>query len=462
MLLECPLGTMPEGSQCVPYQAVPDTYEPPEPDGLADFAIAEDLDEPADIQAGVDTQAVELPTTEDTLQPTVGVGSPCVKGADCGEGWACLNWPGGYCSLLDCSATSCPTGSVCTAVSGGNVACLRLCENDSDCPNVAQQACKHALPTLSGQLEKVCFGLSDNAGFVGAECQGPSECQGPALCEAISPNGYCSIAECKETGCPEGSTCARLQGLYFCLRNCDEATDCYQSVTQEQSCVSLKDVDKKPVDVCSPGEGEQGVGDACVSDVECKSATCQILGEGRCSQSDKPCDSESDCDGAEFCNTGPQTKVGYCTGQCSLNAPCAGAGFCALSEDIATGTCRSTCPSGSDPGNCPINDGFSCIYGVPLGEFSGKYLCDFLAPGDVGSSCTADVDCPGGSCTGGEYGVCIRPCSADYGCPFPGTCVKDDEGGTTCRPSCLSASDCQPGEDCAPALGGLTNACVAP
>ena len=180
---------------------------------------------------------------------------------------------------------------------------------------------------------------------------------------------------------------------------------------------------------------------------------------GRC-KSDKPCDSESVVTEQNFATQDPRPK-GYCTGQCSLNALC-GCRAGALSEDIVTGTCRSTCPSGSDPGNCPINDGFSCIYGVPLGEFSGKYLCDFLAPGDVGSSCTADVDCPGGSCTGGEYGVCIRPCSADYGCPFPGTCVKDDEGGTTCRPSCLSASDCQPGEDCAPALGGLTNACVAP
>ena len=88
MLRECPLGTMQRALNVChirPYR----TREPPEPDGLADFAIAEDLDEPADIQAGVDTQAVELPTTEDTLQPTVGVGSPCLKGADCGEGWAC-------------------------------------------------------------------------------------------------------------------------------------------------------------------------------------------------------------------------------------------------------------------------------------------------------------------------------------------------------------------------------------
>ena len=84
VLLECPLGTMPEGSQCVPYQAVPDTYAPSEPDGLADFAIAEDLSEPADLPETVDTQKAELPNAEDTIQVTGGVGSTC-KGTDCGE-----------------------------------------------------------------------------------------------------------------------------------------------------------------------------------------------------------------------------------------------------------------------------------------------------------------------------------------------------------------------------------------
>ena len=104
-----------------------------------------------------------------------------------------------------------------------------------------------------GSLKGV-LGLSDNAGSSREARDHPNV---RALrYEAISPNGYRSIAECKQTGacCP---TVRAYRGC-TCLRNCDEATDCYQSVTQEQSCVSLKDVDKKPVYVL-PREGEQGV-----------------------------------------------------------------------------------------------------------------------------------------------------------------------------------------------------------
>ena len=459
ILLECPLGTMPQGSTCVPYEPPQDIYVPPLADGLGDFAVESETTVSSDATAEVghlDTDAKPADVT--VAEPAIG--SPCVKAADCGEGGTCLNWPGGYCSRLDCTVATCPDGSHCVPVSGGNSACLRGCDQDTDCSNLPQQACKQASTAGGPTSVRVCYGLSEEAGPIGAHCQSPSDCEGPALCEALSPDGYCSLSDCESSGCPQGARCARLQGHYFCMRECASDGDCAGGDEGEQTCLSLKDPDKKPIDVCSPGGGDQVIGEACVSDIECTSAECLILGAGRCSQSKAPCDTELDCGGAEFCNAGPQNTVGYCSGNCSLNLPCPGAGFCALSNDLNTGICRAACPSGTDAGSCPVDDGFSCVYGVPLGAISGKFLCHIAQAGEVGSPCTNNEDCPAGSCSGGSENVCIQPCSADFECPFPGTCHKDADGSTMCRPTCLSASDCSGKAVCEPAMGGQANACI--
>ena len=457
ILLECPLGSMPQGSTCVPYQRTPDVPAPPSVEGLAEFAIAEDIFGAADTP----TSQEVIDGTQDTAPPPeTSVGSPCLKGSDCGEDWACLNWPDGYCSVLDCGETFCPQHSTCVVVGGGNEACLKECSNDADCPNPSSQACKTIAAPLTGEEDSVCYGIETDAGSVGAGCQEPSDCLGAAICEALTINGYCTIPSCEMAGCPDGSECARLEGKYYCLRQCEDPSDCAPSQAKAQECLTLKDADKKPVDVCAPAPGEKAIGDACVSNVECSSADCEILGEGRCSQTDTPCDVEADCQGAEFCNTGPQTKVGYCSGECELNKPCPGAGFCATTPALAVGRCRSACLGPNDLETCAENDGFGCAYGFPLGEASGHYLCHLWAEGDVGAPCATDVECPTGSCSGAPEGVCVIPCGPDFACPFPATCVSGADGSPWCRPACLSANDCMAGESCKSDVGGQKKGCA--
>jgi hypothetical protein len=444
----------------VPYQAPTDTGGTGTVDGLADFAVELDVSVGSDPGSSPeDANAADKNGGTEVVAPSIGVGSPCLKASDCGDGWACLNWPDGYCTMLDCVVGSCPTDSVCVPVEGGNRACLQACDAGMTCPNPAQQACKGIHLQEGDPPTLLCYGVATNAGAVGAECQDPSQCTQNAVCVALSANGYCSIMDCDGSSCPVGSTCSKLQGTYYCLRDCAGDEECVQTASNEQKCVSLKDLEKVPVQVCAPAGGEKNIGEGCVSDIECVSGSCQVLGEGRCSQTNKPCDSVADCQGAEFCNVGPQTKVGYCTGTCSINMPCPGAGFCALSGDLSTGECRAACSGAQDP-TCPVDDGFVCTYGVPLGEFAGKYLCQHAVPGSVGSSCALDDECPLGTCAGAPEGYCILPCGPDFACPYPGTCFKDAAAQTSCRPTCLSAADCKPGEGCEPAMGGLTKACV--
>ncbi len=69
------------------------------------------------------------------------IGDPCGTGNGCGvnpRGACILAWPEGYCTEIDCSLGSCPSGSRCvTRVSFPNVPfdafCLKSCENLDDC-----------------------------------------------------------------------------------------------------------------------------------------------------------------------------------------------------------------------------------------------------------------------------------------------------------------------------------------
>ena len=155
VLLECPLGTMPEGAVCVPYEPDFDSFVSPPLDGVDDVTEPGDVLEQETMRGPADSEGDGRAGVTDVGSSSGGVGTACLKAADCGMGWSCLNWPGGYCTILDCSQSSCPAGSVCTSVSGGNLACLRTCADDNDCPSPEDQACKQEMSTVSGDLVKV-------------------------------------------------------------------------------------------------------------------------------------------------------------------------------------------------------------------------------------------------------------------------------------------------------------------
>ncbi|MEZ4269859.1 MAG: hypothetical protein R3F39_26160, partial [Myxococcota bacterium] len=195
-IIECPLGTEPIGSECVPLGV--DLIAPARD---ADAAGGGDSDAPelpiADVATSDDGVAdpggpkPDLPITNPDVIPSGSpVGAACAKSSEC-QGAACLDWPGGYCTAFDCTVSSCPSGSKCMPLTGGNSACLATCESDADCRAGGQQACK-TLESADGSLRRVCHGVATNAKAVGGACLDAVGCSAAMACLPSLPGGYCA------------------------------------------------------------------------------------------------------------------------------------------------------------------------------------------------------------------------------------------------------------------------------
>lgn len=98
----------PDGGE--PDSFVPDSFEPVEGDAASD----------------------------DAGEAEGGIGSACESAADCLDpGAECLSdptvFPGGYCTIRNCTPGSCPPGSGCQGDT--DFICLKYCEDDFDCRN---------------------------------------------------------------------------------------------------------------------------------------------------------------------------------------------------------------------------------------------------------------------------------------------------------------------------------------
>jgi len=475
--LECPPGTVPEGSQCVPFTPQPDvedtgTTEPdvvqptdvqpefptvdlgvpdadPELPGTSDGAVS-------DADPGDSTGTGDVPATE--VAPSDPTGQHCSTTADC-NGGTCLGWPSGYCTQLDCTPGSCSAGSECMELAGGNTACLRSCDSLVDCLTDGTQGCK-ALPMAGADTTAtVCHGVDSQAGEVGELCDGDLVCAGEATCLATIPGGYCGIVDCDDTSCPAGAACVKFDGTFTCMATCGIDEHCPSGPEAERKCAELKAPDLSLQKVCIAGGSGKPIGDACVGGVECDSGVCEILGAGRCSQTNGPCDTEADCNGAEFCVTGPDKIVGVCAANCAVGVPCPGASHCTGLPGASTGVCRPACTGITDTASCPADAGFTCTYGYPLGDSTGqgKYVCFRPdTPGPIGTPCAGGGECASGIC--GASGLCEDTCGADYFCPFPGSCVA---GPTVsgCLKGCFSSVDCPAGTSCGQPQGSLNKVC---
>lgn len=458
-IIECPPGTQPVGSECIPLDP-PDTSAPDMTDttDLGDTTVTPDTTDPGDTTVTPDTTTLDTsdttPPDADTPRPT---GSPCVRNADCAGG-TCLDWTGGYCTRLDCDETPCGDGETCLALLG-NTLCVKDCEAGA-CPG-ADQRCKPLL--VSGELTPVCIGVDLDAATTGAPCQDPTDCQGAAACLASFPGGYCASLGCPTFPCASGSTCVRVDGVPSCLETCRTNDDCGSAPGAERRCGVLASTSGAPVDVCISGIEGKPLGASCGSDFECGSGTCQILGEGRCSQTQAPCFVASvatDCNGAEFCQVNNQTRVGICSQPCNAGRSCTGAAHCVTEgKDPQSAWCRPACQSATDT-SCNSAAGLSCAYGIPISDSGqGRYACSLARAGTPRASCTGDAQCAGATCIkpNSGPGYCAPACGADDFCPFGGACVHGNE--SRCMRACFSGADCQSGFSCDLVSGGARDVC---
>lgn len=456
-IIECPTGTFPEGSQCIPYDTfVPDTAVDATVDTREDTAV--DTWTPPDTtpDTGGDT------ASETDAAETVGgaTGTACVKNADCAGG-TCLDWTGGYCTTLDCGAGTCGANERCLAYQA-NQLCVRGCGSDADC-RAPDQACKTLVD--GGQTVKVCMGVDPGAGKTGAACGDATDCEGRATCLQSFPGGYCSALECDVLGCPNGASCVKVDGRPSCLLRCSGDGDCGGTAGAERRCGVLQGVSGGPVDVCISGVAGKALGATCRSDFECTSGTCQILGEGRCSQTRRPCFTASattDCNGAEFCQVTADSRVGLCSQPCALGArACPGAAHC-LTEtaDPRVAWCRPACTGGGDT-SCNADAGLVCAFGIPVSDSGqGRYACTRKAAGGTLESCTGNATCGGGTCLlDGNNGYCAAVCGEDGHCAFGGACVFGASG-DRCQRACFAQGDCPSGFTCEVPSGATRSVCV--
>jgi hypothetical protein len=465
ILLECPLGTRPEGSQCIPLDG-PDTAGPPEADaatpaddlgtGTSDIAEDTSANGSEDVQSVSDSES-----SEDASSTPRPAGAACELNAQCAGG-TCLDWPTGYCSAIGCSATSCPDGARCLDVAAGNSACLSTCEADADC-RTPHQACKR-LPLDDGSLAGVCVGLQPGAAGPAAACDDPARCAGQAACLSAFPGGYCAVLGCSAGTCPDGTDCVLVNGTPSCLKYCARDGDCGSAPGAERACGVLTGISGAPSQVCISGISGKALGAPCLSDFECTSGACQILGEGRCNASGAPCfpDRTSEaCGVGDYCRVTASSRVGLCARPCSAGVPCLGASFCLAEGARPSDTwCRPACAGAGSP--CPGESGLSCRLGLPLGDGGqGRYACTSGILGGPFVSCNGDATCAGGRCLkpASGAGYCAAPCGDDDHCGFGGTCVRDGTS-TSCWRLCTDASDCPTGFRCDRIGGGSRTVCV--
>lgn len=458
-LLTCPLGTLPQGAECVPIggddTSAADTTAPEDTAPPADTVVQADTTPPLDTGGPVDTS--------DTAAPLGETGAACVKNADCAGG-TCLDWRGGYCTTLGCDSGGCPSGASCVAVSGGNHVCMADCDGDGDC-RAGEQACKRLRDGEDGPVRALCVGVDADAADAGAPCADATDCAGAAACLTSFPGGYCAVLGCTAGTCPAGADCVPVDSEPTCLRGCAVDGDCGSALGGERRCGVLEAVGGGTASVCISGVAEGPIGAACLSDFECASGTCEILGDGRCGQTGGPCFVASvavDCNGAESCLLSANSRLGVCTRPCGPGAAsCPDGSFCVADGGSSTaGACRAECSAGGH--ECDGVDGLACRFGIPLSESGqGRYACRRERPRGFATPCVSAGDCHSGSClkpAGGATGTCTVPCVGDGYCPFPGSCVNGDA--PTCYPACQSASDCPSGFACTAATGSVRDVCT--
>ena len=74
---------------------------------------------------------------------------------------------------------------------------------------------------------------------VGDPCVSSTQCAPGQLCDVNSAEGYCTVRDCEEGSCPEGSICVTFESLdRYCMATCAEADDCRDGYTCDEEVAS--------------------------------------------------------------------------------------------------------------------------------------------------------------------------------------------------------------------------------
>ena len=451
---KCPEGTKANTStaKCEPY-VVKDGDSPADElvhDVAPEPTDAPNLEEVVDRKDGPDTSRGG-DVMPDALKGTGEIGASCNMDADCLDGLACFDWPGGYCIQPDCQTdVDCPADGFCLPLLENGQACFAGCDQDSDCRG--GYGCK-AVPTLIGVPKQVCHPIGAESKVLGAQCVEHDECDGSLACVSLGPAGMCTVSGCSSFDpCPPNSECIIWGIMTLCLPTCDTPEQCAANASELFTCQEMEDVFEEDVMVCSPIKQGLGIGELCFFSTECNTGYCHLLVSGKCSGMDNhECGSDGEC--AEgLCITDASVQKGVCSRPCGPGDGCTGGTYCVLTESGPF--CMSACDNYSEPCG-PAGFNMFCTYGklyYPAAP-SGKYACVKGLAGDASGPCKDAADCLSGICYGADQldmGYCATTCVTDGECPFGTLCQLDTlaPGQTFCTRVCFSDLDCPAGLSC--------------
>lgn len=96
-----------------------------------------------------------------------GIGASCSNNDECSEvGQRCLDFKGGYCGIMGCSANTCPSGSLCVTADDNNNYCFLVCATKEDCNRDrsagVEANCSSDITSVDETNEKACVPPSGN------------------------------------------------------------------------------------------------------------------------------------------------------------------------------------------------------------------------------------------------------------------------------------------------------------
>lgn len=222
---------------------------------------------------------------------------------------------------------------------------------------------------------------------------------------AIPPNGYCT-SDCTSATCAAGSVCDGALGGRFCLRECDDQSDC----RGEHQCFG---------GVCRP---------PCTSDAGCGAGTCGA--DGRCTGPE--CTTSAECPGGYVCQAsrcvepipGEDASTDFDSGDelRGDGSPCVTSAQC-LSGACLPGDRGGVCtiPCGDEDTCFEATFSSSCGPAAVNGTV-GTYCLPYReGGGGPATTCGSDTDCGSSTCVEGQ---CARVCNGAEDCVLGQSCTS--------------------------------------
>ena len=254
----------------------------------------------ADNDAGIDAPTESAPPDEggneggedvvDGSTPGGGPGSGCWTDDDCEDGvcWSAdvEGFPGGYCVIENCTDTSCPEGTGCFSFNDDVSRCIPTCEGNEDCRVDEGYVCDDL---------NTCW-MGEGTVPPGGSCGEDAQCMGGANAICVQqegfPGGYCIIADCTDTSCPDGSVCRAVftSGGSGCIGLCGPNGECRDGF----DCVDKADAAWDGA--CYPGCATDA---DCPGDLGCRDNFCVDVSK-ECSAANV----HGDCPAGNVCNNG--------------------------------------------------------------------------------------------------------------------------------------------------------------